>query len=187
MSSLPVVLAQQGGPPASPEWPIAVFALGVAGLLWGLYRRAYQNSSIPTVPSDSHDGGSVYVLSNPGHDDLVKIGYTTRDAATRARELSGETGVPGDFEVEYEIEVANPERVEQAVHNRLADRKSSEDREFFEVAPDTARAAINAVLGLPRRPRHADRAGSSSASLFSGWGPSSHTTPRTTQSRDQCP
>ena len=149
MSSLPIVLAQQGGPPASPEWPIAVFALGVAGLLWGLYRRAYQNSSTPTVPSDGHDGGSVYVLSNPGHDNLVKIGYTTRDAATRARELSGETGVPGDFEVEYEIEVANPERVEQAAHDRLADRKSTEDREFFEVAPDTARAAINAVLGPP--------------------------------------
>ena len=71
MSSLPVVLAQQGGPPASPRWPIAVFALGVAGLLWGLYWRAYQNSSTPTVPSDGHDGGSVYVLSNPDQDDLV--------------------------------------------------------------------------------------------------------------------
>lgn len=146
MLSFSLLLAQQGAPSAPSSGAVGLFVLGVVVMLCALYRRAYRGLPAPTVPSDGHDGGSVYVLSNPGHDALVKIGYTTRDAATRARELSAETGVPGDFEVEHEIEVANPERVEQVVHDRLADRKSTEDREFFEVDPDTARAAIDAVL-----------------------------------------
>ncbi|WP_423824416.1 YqaE/Pmp3 family membrane protein [Salinibacter ruber] len=33
-------------------------------------------------------GGSVYVLTNPALSDVVKIGYTTRSAEERARELT---------------------------------------------------------------------------------------------------
>ncbi|MFB6279491.1 MAG: DNA translocase FtsK 4TM domain-containing protein [Salinibacter sp.] len=142
------VLAQQVSPPGPSAWPLALLALGIAALLWGLYRRAYEGRRrSPEAPSDRHDGGSVYVLSNSGYDRLVKIGYTTRDAATRAAELSADTGVPGDFKVEHETAAENPEAVEQAVHDRLAAHKVNKDREFFEVGPDEARRVIERVLG----------------------------------------
>ncbi|PSQ68903.1 MAG: hypothetical protein BRD31_06800, partial [Bacteroidetes bacterium QH_2_64_26] len=99
------------------------------------------------LPIRPRDGGSVYVLSNSGYDDLVKVGYTTRDAVTRAEELSANTAVPGDFEVEHEAEVRNPESVEQAVHDRLAAHKVNEDREFFEIGPDEAQRAIERAIG----------------------------------------
>jgi hypothetical protein len=142
------VLAQQVSLPVSSAWPLALLALGIAALLWGLYRRAYEGRRRSSAaPSDRHDGGSVYVLSNSGYDRLVKIGYTTRDAATRAEELSADTGVPGDFEVEHETAAENPEAVEQAVHDRLAAHKVNKNREFFEVDPDEAQQAIERVLG----------------------------------------
>jgi hypothetical protein len=146
---LPVpVLAQQVSPSAPSTWPLALLAVGITALLWGLYRRAYKGRRMSSAaPSDRHDGGSVYVLSNAGYDRLVKIGYTTRDAAIRAEELSADTGVPGDFKVEHETEVAHPEAVERAVHDRLAAHKVNKDREFFEVGPDEAQRAIERVLG----------------------------------------
>lgn len=143
-----LVLAQWVSPPAPPTWPLALFLVGITALLWELYRRAYKGRrASSTPPNDRHDGGSVYVLSNSGYDNLVKVGYTTRDVATRAEELSADTAVPGTFEVEHETKVANPEAVEQAVHERLAAHKVNKDREFFEVSPNAARRAIEHVLG----------------------------------------
>lgn len=146
---LPVpVLAQQVSSSAPSTWPLALLLVGLAALLWGMYRRAYGGRSVASAaPSDRHDRGSVYVLSNSGYDRLVKVGYTTRDASTRAEELSADTGVPGNFEVEHETAVANPEAVEQAVHDRLAAHKVNKDREFFEVGPDEAQRTIERVLG----------------------------------------
>ena len=141
-------------PPTSSPWVLALFLVGLAALLWELYRSAYKGRrTASTLPDDRHDGGSVYVLSNSGYDHLVKIGYTTRDASSRAAELSSDTGVPGDFEVEHEVAVTNPEAVEQAVHDRLATQKVNRNREFFEVTPQEARAAIDAVLRSSRSPR----------------------------------
>lgn len=141
------VLAQQVSPPVPSAWPPALLATGIAALLWGLYRRAYEGQRTSSAAtSDRRDGGSVYVLSNSGYQHLVKVGYTTRDAATRAEELSADTGVPGHFEVEHETAVANPEAVEQAVHDRLAAHKVNKDREFFEIGPDDAQLAIERVL-----------------------------------------
>ena len=142
------VLAQQVSPPNPSPWPPALFVVGIAALLWAMYWRAYGGRrTSSTAPTDRHDGGSVYVLSNSGYDDLVKVGYTTRDATTRAEELSANAAVPGDFEVEHETEVGNPESVEQAVHDRLAAHKVNEDREFFEVGSDEAQQAIERAIG----------------------------------------
>ena len=146
MTPLPPLIAQQVALPPPALWPPGLFALGVVVLLWGLYQRAYRGRA-PSGASDPEDQGAVYVLTNPGHEYLVKIGYTTRDAATRAKELSAATGVPGDFEVAYEARSQNPQAVEQAVHERLADHKVTRNREFFEVTPAEARRAIDAVRG----------------------------------------
>lgn len=141
-------LAQQIPRPPSSDWALGAFVFGVAGLLYILYRRAYRGRGAVSQGS-SHDGGSVYVLSNPGHHNLVKIGCTTRGAEARAAELSSATGVPDEFEVEHEVEVTNPAAVEQAVHDRLADHKVNRDREFFEVTPQEARVTIDAVIDTP--------------------------------------
>lgn len=157
---------QQDLPLLASAWPLALFLVGIGALLWEIYRRAYKGrSATSTPPSDRHDGGSVYVLSNAGYDHLVKIGYTTRDASSRATELSADTGVPGDFEVEHEIAVTNPEAVEQAVHDRLAAQKVHRNREFFEATPQEARAAIDAVLRSSSSPLR--RALGGALSLFS--------------------
>lgn len=45
--------------------------------------------------------GHIYILVNPSMEGLVKIGKTTRDPESRARELSQATGVPTPFYVAF--------------------------------------------------------------------------------------
>jgi hypothetical protein len=53
------------------------------------------------------DSGHIYVLINPSIPGLVKIGKTTRDPESRAKELSQATGVATPFYVAFSIEVAD--------------------------------------------------------------------------------
>ncbi|MCS3937353.1 hypothetical protein GGP80_003363 [Salinibacter ruber] len=85
--------------------------------------------------------GSVYVLTNPALSDVVKIGYTTRSAEKRARELSG-TGVPGSWQVAHEVPTARPKKVEKAVHKKLSHQKVQDGGEFFTVSPQKAARLI---------------------------------------------
>ena len=48
-------------------------------------------------------GGYVYVLTNPLHKRVVKIGKTTKRASERAAELSRGTGVIGRIDVHIEM------------------------------------------------------------------------------------
>ena len=140
------LVAQHSAQSAPPLWLVALLAGTVAVGLGVLYRRAYQEMHTG-VSSDEEEAGTVYVLTNPEHEHLVKVGYTTRSAQTRARELSSATGVPGDFSVAYEASTPTPRAVEQAAHSRLSDHKVKRNREFFEVSPQTAREAIEAEIG----------------------------------------
>ncbi len=142
------------GPTPNP-WSIGAYVVLVLVLLWIIQRRAYglPQRPRPTQPSDpdtapTDESGSVYVLSNPEHPGLVKIGYTTRTPKERARELSASTGVPRPFEVEYEATVSHPRRVERAVHQTLNPRMVNPDREFFEVSVRTAIRTIRRVADV---------------------------------------
>lgn len=73
--------------------------------------------------------GYVYIISNKAMPGLFKIGYTDRDPEDRARELKASTGIPYDYDVDYEILVDNPFRVEQEAHSKL--REFNEAREWF--------------------------------------------------------
>ncbi|MCS4051308.1 GIY-YIG nuclease family protein [Salinibacter ruber] len=88
--------------------------------------------------------GSVYVLTNPALSDVVKIGYTTRSAEVRARELSG-TGVPGKWQVAHEISTGSPKQVEKTVHQKLSRQKVQDGGEFFQVSPEKAVRVIRSV------------------------------------------
>ena len=79
---------------------------------------------------------------NPSLVGLVKIGFSTKDPAIRARELSN-TAVPRQYSVAYEALVESPRDLEQRVHSRLKSHRDS--KEFFRITPEVALEAIQAV------------------------------------------
>jgi hypothetical protein len=85
--------------------------------------------------------GVVYVMSNPLYD-RVKVGYTTRTAYQRAKELSSPSGVAEDFVVEYSHKCDNPKEVESFAHSLLAECRYGRT-EFFGASIESAVAAIN--------------------------------------------
>ena len=72
--------------------------------------------------------GWVYVISNPAMPNLLKVGFTLKDPALRAKELAG-TGIAHPFKVEYEVLVNNPRDLEQRVHVALSN--FNEAKEWF--------------------------------------------------------
>lgn len=113
--------------------------------------RSKQEKSSPSQkkpdssePSSSNSG-LVYVLTHPRMPDVVKIGYTTRSAEKRAKELSSNTAVPGEFEIAHAINVHRPKKVEKKVHRRLSSQRTSSG-EFFEVSPQEAARTIKRAV-----------------------------------------
>lgn len=97
--------------------------------------------------------GFIYILVNPAfQDNILKIGKTTRASAHRIRELST-TGVPTDFRVAFEIESCDCDFAEALIHNWLAAKRYSSNREFFCLplieAIDLVTKAINVVENTP--------------------------------------
>lgn len=77
--------------------------------------------------------GHVYILVNPAFTGYVKIGRTTKDPETRARELSSFTGVPAPYAVAWDAFVSDCHNVERLAHRRLAHARVRNDREFFAI------------------------------------------------------
>jgi hypothetical protein len=75
--------------------------------------------------------GHIYIATNAGLRGLVKIGFTTQSPAKRVAQFS--TGAPHPFVLAYCAPVANPRRIEQAVHAYLAPKRVNKGREFFAV------------------------------------------------------
>ena len=85
--------------------------------------------------------GWVYVIDNEAMPGLLKIGYSTKDPALRARELAG-TGSPLPFNVVYDVLVENPRSAEQSAHSIL--KSSHVSKEWFKCSLSEAISAINA-------------------------------------------
>lgn len=99
-----------------------------------------------TMATHSTSNGTVYVLTNASLKGMVKIGFTTRSAAVRAKELST-TSLPTPFEVAFETDrIPDPRILERAVHNDLIASRIQNGREFFKVTPEEAIAAIKSLL-----------------------------------------
>ncbi len=88
--------------------------------------------------------GWVYILSNKAMPDLLKVGFTLKDPALRARELE-QTGVPHPFVVNYEVMVENPRHLEQRIHLKLAHVR--ERKEWFRCTLPEAVEAVRALVG----------------------------------------
>lgn len=113
------------------------------------HKRRYAVADLSTLSFDASERGTdahgtVYILSNPAMPGLLKVGFTLRDAALRAGELSGATGVPAGFVIEWTLPVeGNPQAVEQAAHARLSG--VSAGKEFFRTSLERAKAACLAA------------------------------------------
>lgn len=59
--------------------------------------------------------GYIYILKNYYIPNVYKVGYTTRDAVERAKEISRATGVPGNWEVAREWPVMDAYQTEQYI------------------------------------------------------------------------
>jgi hypothetical protein len=92
--------------------------------------------------------GYIYVLSNVGMPDLLKIGFTMNHPEQRARELSDHTGVPSRYAVEAYFRSAEPRRHEAEIHERLAAQRHAKNREFFAVPVSFALAHCETVTGF---------------------------------------
>jgi hypothetical protein len=87
--------------------------------------------------------GWVYLMTNEAMPGLVKVGYSTKDPALRARELE-HTGSPHPYEVVYDRLVINPREVEQRVHKALDEVR--EGKEWFRCSVITAKSRLDAVI-----------------------------------------
>ena len=85
--------------------------------------------------------GTVYVLTNPAMEGLVKIGKTTRDVSLRLADLYT-TGVPLPFECEYAAKVKDVDETERAFHEAFGPNRINIRREFFEIKPTQAIAVL---------------------------------------------
>ena len=77
--------------------------------------------------------GFIYIMSNPAHPGLFKIGQTGRDPEIRRKALSS-TGVPQEFVIEYQALSSDYEELEKKIHRKLSDVRLSKGKEFFKIS-----------------------------------------------------
>lgn len=74
--------------------------------------------------------GYIYILTNEYISNLHKIGYTERDTSKRAKEISSATGVPGNWEVIFDWNVANAREVEQHIFSEVKEYRLGKSEIF---------------------------------------------------------
>ena len=95
----------------------------------------------------------IYVLTNPGYPDLVKIGMTERTVEGRVNRINA-TSTVNEWIPKFALPVSqgNAFRVEQQVHKFFSDKRVSSDlgneREFFQIDPLTAFDKIREIGAL---------------------------------------
>ncbi len=92
-----------------------------------------------------NEPGYIYVMTNPSMEGLVKIGKTTREPESRAKELSQATGVATPFYAAFSIYVSDCDAAEEFVHALLdhSGFRHTANREFFQIS---LRKAIEVLL-----------------------------------------
>jgi len=88
----------------------------------------------------------IYILVNSTMPNLVKIGFTDKTPDKRAEQISRSTGVPLKFSVVYAFRCFNAHALEIELHKYLKDYRVNNDREFFQISVEEAKAAIT-LLG----------------------------------------
>ncbi|MEV0174528.1 GIY-YIG nuclease family protein [Streptomyces sp. NPDC050803] len=102
------------------------------------------------TPYRPADHGFVYVLSTREAPTLLKIGYTDRDIATRAREINASTGVVVPYGARGAWLVPHARHAKAELHARLAEFRVRKDREFFLMEYREAAEIIDTYVGSLR-------------------------------------
>ncbi|WP_297462806.1 GIY-YIG nuclease family protein [Ferrovum sp.] len=88
--------------------------------------------------------GIIYVLTNDGMPDLVKIGITNaNDVLQRITQLSSHSGVPFPFICHFAAEVEDNSDMERKIHALFSENRVNPKREFFKIAPERVVLAIS--------------------------------------------
>ena len=100
------------------------------------------NAKLENMP-DGPNRGYIYVMRSASDEsNIYKIGLTRRPAEVRASEVSRGTGVPTNYLVVQDWEVADCILAEQIIHDDLKEYRINEKREFFRASYKIIREVI---------------------------------------------
>ena len=89
---------------------------------------------------------TVYILTNESMPGIIKIGWTDNTVEQRMKELD-KTGTPLPFTCYYAKRVDDPKFVESKLHEAFDEFRIRENREFFRMSADQAKAALEIASG----------------------------------------
>lgn len=94
--------------------------------------------------------GFVYAMTSGSLQDsgLIKIGRCTCPPLERAKQLTSSTAAPSPFVVLYSKKVSDCVAAEALLHERFADRRINDKREFFQVSLEEVAFSMDRVARL---------------------------------------
>ena len=95
---------------------------------------------------------TVYILTNEAMPGIIKIGWTDNSIEQRMKELD-KTGTPLPFTCYYAKQVDDPNFVESKLHEAFDKFRIRDNREFFRMLPEHAKAALEIASGKDVTPK----------------------------------
>jgi len=92
--------------------------------------------------------GKVYILTNDSMPGIIKIGITDQETIEERIKSLDNTSVPKPFRFYFAIESEKYKDIEKLIHNAFSDYRIRNNREFFEMDPERAVAALK-ISGAP--------------------------------------
>lgn len=96
--------------------------------------------------SFSEKSGIVYILTNAGMPNQIKIGRT-KNLTERLKQLYT-TGIAHAFDVHYAQMVEDAHEVEKKMHGIFDPNRTTPNREFFNIDPEHAKLALTLAPGV---------------------------------------
>tara|TARA_B100000963_G_scaffold306618_1_gene281353 strand:+ start:296 stop:889 length:594 start_codon:yes stop_codon:yes gene_type:complete len=95
---------------------------------------------------------TVYILINEAMPGIIKIGWTDKSVEERMKELD-KTSTPVPFTCYFAKRVEDPTFVESKMHEAFDEFRIRDNREFFRMSPDQAKAALEIATGTDVTPK----------------------------------
>ena len=95
---------------------------------------------------------TVYILTNQAMPGIIKIGFTDNSVEQRMKELD-KTSTPVPFTCYFAKRVEDPTFVESKLHEAFDEFRIRDNREFFRMSPDQAKAALEIATGTDVTPK----------------------------------
>ena len=93
--------------------------------------------------------GYIYIMTNPGLNGMVKIGYAT-NVETRRKQLST-TALPYEYEIYATYETSGAledKKLHKMIDNLNPDLRVTKNREFFVLSPEDAYELLEAIATI---------------------------------------